>query len=263
MTDEELQARLRDVIQNMLRAEDGSRSIPRPGWPIDVSRPNIHENKKDFLEERDAVVGVLADIKSVIAFLVSGKVHDAETHSEANERVTDYIDSAARTKARDALPDSALKLVRKNAADVGLSTSMFVLLYAYQSHLEMRLADLDDQEKEFWSGAHRPPNHYARTIALRLAREYAHNRGALPTVGVSGDGGHPSTGFTKALEAVFELLGIQANVRNAATWAVGQLTEADTRKTVNALAQLAALYEDVPGSSTKLADFTKKKGPEN
>ena len=88
---------------------------------------------------------------------------------------------------------------------------------------------MKDQEELFWSTNHRPPNYYARTIALRLARYYARETQERPTVGTSGDGGHPSTAYTKALEEVFEELGIKATVRLPAKWAVNQITEDDLK----------------------------------
>lgn len=70
---------------------------------------------------------------------------------------------------------------------------------------------------------------------MRFARLYARETSKRPTFGISSQGNHPSTEFGRALEQVFEILNIKANVRNAAVWAIDQLSEDDLRPPQNAL----------------------------
>lgn len=95
----------------------------------------------------------------------------------------------------------------------------------------------------------RSPNYYARTIALRLARLYAKEMGHRPTLGISREGNFPSTDFGRALEEVFTILNITASFRNAARWAIEQLTDEDMRPQRNALAGLFDFRDPSQGRS--------------
>ncbi|MEO1028814.1 MAG: hypothetical protein AAFX02_07120 [Pseudomonadota bacterium] len=77
--------------------------------------------------------------------------------------------------------------------------------------------------------SHRAPDYYARAIALRLARLYASEVGERPTYGTSGETGEPSTGYTRALRDVFEILEIDAREKIYATWAVKHLNDDDLK----------------------------------
>lgn len=169
-----------------------------------------------------------------------------------HRRVAQGIDSWAREKCRADEPKGMATVVAKIAGDVGQSISLAFILTRYQSGLAKRQMELADQEREFWSGASRPPNHYARTIGLRLARLYAQEKQEFPTVGVSGEGGHPSTAFTRALQEVFELLEIKSNVRNAASWAVAQLSDQDIGRPTNAPRGLMEYLAEQPPNALAL-----------
>lgn len=211
------------------------------GPPFDTTKPNQHDNKADFLAEKSAVDEAIAQSTGILDFLSAGFDKDAENHLMA-KTLGEYVIKFARDKNRNTPVDSTLALTQKNAADVGLAYVLFFLVSDYHAAMTARKKELSDQEVEFWSGNSRPPNHYARTIALRFARWIASNTGKRPTFGTSRDGGHPSTDYGRALEEVFELLGIKANFRRAAEWAIGQLTDDDLRPSPpagqNALASL-------------------------
>ena len=120
-------------------------------------------------------------------------------------------------------------MIRKNAADAGLTYCLIFLLMDLIKDLNQRRQELENQGAAFWNLSGRAPNYYARTIALRFARVIARETGMKPTFGTARDGGHPSTEFGRALEQVFETLEIKASVRNAAKWAIDQLTEEDLK----------------------------------
>jgi hypothetical protein len=80
-----------------------------------------------------------------------------------------------------------------------------------------------------------------RAIALRLARLYAREKGERPTFGTARDGGHPSTNYGRALERIFEPLGIKDGVRRPAEWALAQLTDDDLRP-VSTIALLGGVF---------------------
>lgn len=248
MDESELQMRLGRAVDVMVGIDPDSRDFPRYGWAIDISKPNIHDNKPDFVRERDAVVVMDDHVEALLNFITAGVFADDESSDEMNRRVTLEIDHWVKQNSRSEEPKWIATLIAKNASENGLSVCLSFILARYQGGLRRRQMELADQEREFWSGASRPPNHYARTIGLRLARLYAQEKGEFPTVGVSGDGGHPSTVFTRALQEVFELLEITSNVRNAASWAVAQLSKRDVGQPVNALSGLMGYMAEQPTS---------------
>lgn len=150
-------------------------------------------------------------------------------------RLGPIIDQKFARSAPRGQISSPVDLIRKNIADVGAFTaSMYVLLDLW-AVLSERKAELQDQEEQFWNVKHRPPDYYARAISLRLAKLYAQKTGQYPTLGTSGETSDPSTGFSRALREIFDLLDISTGVRSPAEWAIGQLTELDLSPPVNAL----------------------------
>lgn len=200
---------------------------------IDTSKPNIHDNKADFLRERDAVVGGIEKLEQALLHMMPDR-EDSKQAVMIN-RLADAIDKEAAKKLRPVKVLDAYDLAMRNIVQTGFYyNSMFVMLRMVNS-LKERLKELQDQEAQFWSVSNRPPNYYARTIALRLARLYAREKGHAPTFGTSRDGGHPSTDFGRSLEEIYHILGIKARVSNAAKWAIAELTEQDTSPGQNAL----------------------------
>lgn len=198
------------------------------GPPFDVSKPNFHDNKQDFSAEMSAVVAGLKNVDGLLELLAAG-FRDGPVDAEVSDRLREYLDANARKESRNQKMETGYEIVRRNSSEIGLTLCMAVQLIDLRRGLRTRKVELMDQEKEFWSGKSRPPNHFARTIALRFARCIASNTQQKPTFGTSRDGGHPSTDFGRALEEIFSLLKIKANVKNAATWAINQLTEADVQ----------------------------------
>lgn len=93
--------------------------------------------------------------------------------------------------------------------------------------MRRRREELEEQRDKFWNKPHRAPDYYARAIANRLAKLYAQKTGKRPTSGSSGVNGEASTGFTKALEQIFQLLEIKSGPRSPADWAIKNLKDED------------------------------------
>ena len=91
-------------------------------------------------------------------------------------------------------------------------------------------------------------------IALRFARLFANKTGKRPTFGISSEGAHPSTDFGRAIEQVFAILEIKADVRKAAEWALSHLTEQDWKPRQNALGGLMTGLYDFDGSGSSRRD---------
>lgn len=258
---QDVQMRLNKTVDVMVGIDPENRVVPRYGWAIDVSKPNMHDSKPEFVRARDAVATMVEHAETLLDFIVAGVFTDDASSDEMNRRVALGIDNWAREKCRTEEPKWMATMIAKNASDTGLSISLAFILTRYQGGLAKRQMELADQECEFWSGASCPPNHYARTIGLRPARLYTQEKRELPTVGVSGDGGHPSTAFTRALQEIFELLKIKSNVRNAASWAVVQLSDHDIGKPTNALRGLMDyVAKQPPNARAVLAAEMKEKG---
>lgn len=223
MHEEELKARLNAVV-NELCGRSSHNALAALVFPFDIDQPNEHNSKKEFLLEQKAVKKALKSSRVLIdLFHVRNAEEDVKTMVQ---RLRNNLDVRARKSVRPEIetPDH---LVTRNMLDVGFSRMAHIANIYLWLGLSQRERELDDQEKEFWSVSHRPPNYYARTIALRMARLYAHEKGERPTYGTARDGGHPSTRFGRAVEQVFQILDIEADVRTPIEWAIDQLTEDD------------------------------------
>ena len=199
-----------------------------PTWlPIDLTRENEHESKREFLLERNTVKGCLAGLEKLFETLVP--TEPTPEFAAMRARLTTVTGDKIRAVAGGREVKDVKDLMIKNAAEGPAFINHFELLLQLQEALGARLQELEDQEKEFWSDRHRAPNHYARTIALRLARLHARELGKRPTYGTSSQGRHASTDYTRALETIYEVLGIKGKIVPPAKWAIAQLTDADFR----------------------------------
>jgi hypothetical protein len=216
------------------------------GPPFDISRPNSHDSKAEFLQEKRTVSSALESAKPLLALILNGVLTKGGPEHAAIRKVLKSVDANVRSNRRTGRLETVFDLTCSNASSIGVSTVLALLLFDLVDALESRDRELESQEAIFWSSAGRAPNHYARTIALRFAKLVARATGRKPTFGTARDGGHPSTDFGRALEEIFKVLGVGADVRNAARWAISQLTE-DDLKTLprNALAGL--LFGDTKG----------------
>jgi len=230
---------LNAVVGKLIGREHKPRTLFGQYTPIiDVSRANVHESKKEFMVELAAVEAVMASLKSIIDQIVPDDEKDTPERKAMLDRLSLAIEGKAVQHARQKSLNSAGDLALKNIFDTGFHYGTMRLIIAMYLIYREHLAELKDQEAQFWTVSSRPPNYYARTIALRLARLYSRENGKPPTFGMSREGNFPSTDFGRALEEVFRILEIKASVRNAATWAIAQLTDDDLRQPVNALAGL-------------------------
>lgn len=206
------------------------RSLPR----LDISKPNIHDSKKEFLREKDAVSAIIKHL-DIVTLQVLNKEQDNKK-DEMTGRLRAAVNRVATKEMYSKSLESSSDLALLNIAQTDFYYNSMLVILEMISVYKERLRELSDQEKQFWTVSNRPPNHYARTIALRLARLYAKDKHQRPTFGIARDGNHPSTDFGRALEEVYSVLGIKAAVRKPAEWAIGELTEEDINPPVNALA---------------------------
>jgi hypothetical protein len=223
---------------------------------IDLSKPNIHDSKPEFLAEMSTVE---SGIEQVEQFIRTFHAKSDDDRYQTLLALRPALDDAARRNRHVTPANTALDLVARMAVEAGVVFSALFIHFELRHVLVQRKQELEAQREEFWSAKHRPPNHYARIIALRLAIAYARVHQKKPTVGVSRDGGHPSTAFTRALEQVFAVLEISADVRNNAKWARDRVKPEHMAPT-NALLELA---QSTPTGNSEgtLGDFLFGPGP--
>lgn len=217
------------------------------GSRIDISKPNIHDNKADFVKERDAVLGAIEKLEQALKFVLPDREDVKQSTMVA--RLSEDIDQKALRSLGRKPDEYAYELAMRNIVQTGYYYNFLFINMRMVASLKDRFKELQDQEAQFWSVPYRAPNYYARTIAVRLARLYAAEKRKMPTIGTSRDGGHPSTDFGRALEDIFQILGIKARVSNAAKWALGQLTEDDVNPAPTGLMGGLLGYPNTPTGS--------------
>ncbi|OAN77497.1 hypothetical protein A8B82_12915 [Sulfitobacter sp. EhC04] len=202
---------------------------------LDISRPNFHDSKTEFLQELTAVEAIISHCDGIFSLLV-GQGQDApETHKLMIDRLVPAINQHVMQSIAFKEISTPNDLAVKNVVETGFHySSLLVVLHMMEAY-RRRLKELKQQEVDFWNVTHRPPKYYARTVALRFARLFAQERRVKPTIGTVSDGSHPSTDYGRALEEVFNILEINANVRTAGEWAIRQLEESDWNPPLNAL----------------------------
>ncbi|MEQ9241892.1 hypothetical protein [Roseovarius indicus] len=231
LSSEELSEQLHRIIDEMLApwgksSPRGQPNILDPNpMPFSINKPNEHDTKAEFQRELDAVRKSIAKMEEIFELLLPRG--DSEDDTNLRLRLQDSIDRQLRNAAPPVRLDEAYTVVRKMVAESGGFYGSIWILLDFSNALKLRLSQLEEQRKLFWNLRHRAPDHYARTIALRLAKVFASQTEQRPTLGTSGETGDPSTSYTKALKEVFQLLNIETGVRSPADWAVNELTEMD------------------------------------
>jgi hypothetical protein len=268
MNESEKVERLRKLVESLFGPERTNR-LARYTAPFDISRPNIHDSKKEFARELATVTAVKDHLRKTLDLLVQTiRPEERDPLQTAMiRRLSVAIETIALDQGKNEELGSAGDLAVKNIRDAGFYFNSLLVVIEMHSAFHKRLRDLREQEAQFWTVSNRPPNYYARIIALRFARFFASRTGKRPTFGISSEGAHPSTDYGRALEQVFEILEIRANVRKAAVWALAQLTEDDWKQGLNALAGprrdfigLGAIMNPAPDPMVEIAKLRHKKG---
>ena len=221
---------LHDIVDRML-APFGKTSQPSPpsllgaNYPIDITKPNQHDSKGAFLSELSVVEKAIEHAEGFLGlFLDFGSEQAPATNLDRFEEAID----ATMQSASSLVPiTSTSELIRRNIAETGGLNGSLWIMVDIRHAMKMRLEELKEQHDQFWNVPHRAPDYYARAIASRLAKLFARETGKRPTSGSSPVSGGASTGFTRALEDIFELLDIESGTRTPAEWAIKNLTEDD------------------------------------
>ena len=217
---------------------------------FDLSRPNIHDNKTDFLRERDTVAQVIKHLDGVTELLLRSEEGRSPEHDQMMERLRAAVETNIDRLSNREFNLSASGLAIQNVLETGFFYNSIIIVIQMQKAYIQRLSELKEQELEFWSVNNRPPNYYARAIALRFAKFYAREAGHKPTFGTSRDGPHPSTDYGRLLEEIFAILKIDGDYKRAGQWAVAQVTDDDmTLPMTGLLGMLGGLGNAHPDSN--------------
>lgn len=233
MHSEEQKAALQSIFDDLL-GRTSKNALAPPSPVIDVRSPTQHPSKSAFLLELNAVETSQKHIDGLLEELL-GPSDQSEELEEMRISLGDVLDKHGLYALASTQVVESTKMVVEVARLAGLRVSFLRLLLEVRTALGTRHKELKDQEKEFWTVKSRPPNYYARTIALRTARLYMREKGERPKYGTQRDSGEPSTSFARGLQRIFEILEIDAGIRGPAEWAIKQLTDEDLNPPQNAL----------------------------
>lgn len=218
---------------------------------LDISRPTLHDTKGEFRSEIEMVERAAGDLFDLYGFMLQQGNVSIETSRGIPMA---FAFGAAQRNKKAGRPANAVELIMQNAR--GVDYWQFSKRYVFDLYLSFseRLAELQEQEKSYWSAPGRPPDHYARVMALRLAKLYAKQFKKMPTIGTASDGDYPSTDYGRLLQELFELLDIGTGFRLPGEWAIAQLSEDDVPKAIVPKLAKNLFFPNLLGWENKSAD---------
>ena len=225
MIEKSADIKIRELLEEHFQKRFPDNMLARPPALFDTSRPNIHDSKSEFLREQNTVKQVIEHLSGLIALLAVSADSTAHEEAQMTDRLREAIDANVTQVSFEKFNKSASGLAIKNVIDTGFYFNSLVTIFHMRDAYRQRLVDLKEQKKEFWSVSNRPPNYYARAIALRFAKFYVWVTGRKPTFGTSRDGPHPSTDYGRLLEKIFKILKIDGDYKRAGRWATSQITD--------------------------------------
>lgn len=224
----------RDPKTEELARDFIERVFPRAGRTIlggpslDVRKDNLHDSKKEFRAELKFVKRSTDDLFRLYRGLIAQS--EPSVDGARGLHMNFYMQGLERSEA-EAKPKTAIDLILDNARRVDYWEMSKRYVFDLYLSFSKRLKSLEEQKEIYWSTKGRPPDHYARAIALRFAKLYVTETGKLPTVGTASDGDHPSTEYGRYVEELFGILKIETGFRLPAEWAVSQISEKDIPET--------------------------------
>lgn len=219
--------RINEVLQDLFaKRPKGLDELKLANLKLDTSRPNLHDTKREFLQEYIIVEELVKNLTRSLKLMSLEPENAGTPSSPAGEGIKKAVDTYELLPGKIDGSSKALDLILYSQAKIGFFSSFAASMQLMTAALTDHLFELREQKRLYWSDTHRSPHHYPRTIALRLAQMYSSIMEARPTFGTA-YGGHPSTEYGRALEKIFTILEIKSSVKNAANWAISRLTEDD------------------------------------
>ncbi|MEL6101825.1 MAG: hypothetical protein AAFR68_10980 [Pseudomonadota bacterium] len=113
---------LHEIVDEMLKpfgktSQRDNRLVPNPRPPFDVSRPNEHNTKAEFLCEKEAVQASFHHVAGLMENLTNK--NKGENHEAMLSRLRPVIDQKLRGIAPKTGLNDGFELIRKNVADLG------------------------------------------------------------------------------------------------------------------------------------------------
>ncbi|MFZ1725635.1 MAG: hypothetical protein WBO29_11790 [Albidovulum sp.] len=130
--------RIREIVDRLV-GRNSLNALNLGPAQLDVSRPNIHDNKKDFQKELDLVRDTPEHLGTVLNNLM-GRT-DEERPDGPHERLPKAIDESARRRFARDVPESMFDLIRKNTAETGFYSNFLFLVLDFSHEMEKRLAN--------------------------------------------------------------------------------------------------------------------------
>ncbi|MEP6319094.1 MAG: hypothetical protein ABJ074_01735, partial [Paracoccaceae bacterium] len=131
MTDDNLIEQINEIADRFYE-RPRSLILGTSQFPFDITKPNFHDTKKEFLEERDLVDESTKNAEELFKTLTY-RYHDGHPLKERSEELCDYVDGIARNFASKNELKVPSDLVKRNAIDIGITYCMayMVLDVAY------------------------------------------------------------------------------------------------------------------------------------
>ncbi len=143
-----------------------------------------------------------------------------------NELPDDQAERISAECARSARKVETLS-VGKIGAIQGVIPSFTSLAVALAPGLNAERERVKTEIERYWTGPGTNPDWHARHVALAIAEIYIRERCEIPTFGLRGVGGGPSTLYTRKVKEVFDILGIKVGFRKPSEYAIKKVKDAD------------------------------------
>lgn len=225
---DEIAEELYQIVNQMLEPHGKSISGPTENefadhTPIDVSSPIEHQSKAALNLDLETLNKVVKTIDQLNALLIDDKLLKEQEHKEMLRRLALFVDEELLARHELSKTKLASDVAITAALQSGGLLTSLKLLYKVRAVLKERQEQLQQQKTKFWTDHGARTNHHARAIAFRLAHLFAFVTKEKPTYGIASDGSGPSTAYTRALEAIFDLLEIESGFISPAKFAVSSL----------------------------------------
>ncbi|WDR03567.1 hypothetical protein PSQ19_05620 [Devosia algicola] len=120
MLDQKQLKQLKDIVDKLLgRDEALVNALARFTPPFDISRPNIHDSKKEFSQELAMVEAIFNHLAGAVDQLLPNKDQETAEFKVLRERIRDAIEIGAVQKFRNMALNQPRDLALKNMSDTG------------------------------------------------------------------------------------------------------------------------------------------------
>lgn len=214
--------RLAEILDRLLEREPVA---PEFAWfpRFSLEPATQHASKSEFEIELATVSALLKKMEDLLALFLDSNVSTKAALEDLRWR----IDDVARSKTELQKPVTPWDVPLATSIAASITVATLVSMTTWRANVLARKEELLDQKKLFWSPMGNPPDLYARTIALRFAKYCAGQTGERCTANPGRPKSQMRAPYRRALEEIFEMLGIVTGIKAPAQWALEQITDYD------------------------------------